>query len=91
MQSSTEGIEEAVIGWLAQRKSIDVATIRAADLVEKRIVDSMQFLDFVYFLGELCGQDVTSEITMGDLRSVARITEFVSRKRAETGAPSMAS
>jgi hypothetical protein len=70
-------LEQSIIAWFMQRKVVDEAALRTKDLVEARIVDSMQFLDFVYFLSELCDCDVSARVKIDDLRSLERITSFV--------------
>jgi hypothetical protein len=77
-------LDQKVIDWLRNVKPDAGETeIRSADLIESRILDSMQFLDFVYFLNELCDCDVTSKITVEDMRSLPRITAFVEAQNTE--------
>jgi len=75
-------LDDAVINWVRRAKpTVTADDIRSSDLVEARILDSMQFLDFVYFLNELCGADITSYITIDDMRSLPRIVAFIKTKR----------
>jgi hypothetical protein len=76
--SSQVPLDQLVIDWIHDVKP-NVATdeIRTSDLIESRTLDSMQFLDFVYFVNELCESDVTTKITVDDMRTLPRIVAFV--------------
>lgn len=77
-------LDEQIIGWIQTVKpNATAAEIRSAELIESRILDSMQFLDFVYFLNELCGTDLTAKITVEDMRTLPRIVAFVEAQRTE--------
>lgn len=77
-------LEQLITGWIQQTKpNTTAAEIQSAELIESRILDSMQFLDFVYFLNELCGTDVTSRITVEDMRTLPRIVAFVRAQQPE--------
>lgn len=58
------GIQEPAIAqvkqWLLARKP-EVADIDDdLDLIENRLIDSLSFLDFVYFLESVCGRELTA-------------------------------
>lgn len=77
-------LEEQIIGWIQTAKpTTTAADIRSSELIESRILDSMQFLDFVYFLNELCGSDLTAKITVEDMRTLPRIVAFVRAQQPE--------
>ena len=48
--------ESEVIAWLKENRNATVEGIKEKNLIEERILDSMQFLDFIMFLGELTGR-----------------------------------
>ena len=70
-----------VIAWLKENRNAQVEGIKEKNLIEERILDSMQFLDFIMFLGELVGHDVSTAITVDDLRTVDAIVNFVQAQR----------
>lgn len=73
--------EAEVIAWLKENRNAQVEGIKEKNLIEERILDSMQFLDFIMFLGELVGRDVSTAITVDDLRTVDAIVNFVQVQR----------
>lgn len=73
--------EAEVIAWLKENRNAQVEGIKEKNLIEERILDSMQFLDFIMFLGELVGRDVSAAITVDDLRTVDAIVNFVHVQR----------
>lgn len=73
--------EAEVITWLKENRNAQVEAIKEKNLIEERILDSMQFLDFIMFLGELVGHDVSTAITVDDLRTVDAIVNFVQAQR----------
>jgi hypothetical protein len=82
--TSNVSLEQLIIDWIQNAKpNLTAAEIRASELIESRILDSMQFLDFVYFLNELSGTDVTSRITVDDMRTLPHILAFVRAQRPE--------
>jgi acyl carrier protein len=81
---TTQAIEDRLIAWLqAVKPKATVADIRSSDLIETRILDSMQFLDFVFFLNELCETDVSQRVTVDDMRTLQRIVSFVEGQMSE--------
>lgn len=78
---TSAAIEEQLIAWLQGVKpKATIGDIRSSDLIEARILDSMQFLDFVFFLNELCEADVSQRVTIDDMRTLGRIVAFVERQ-----------
>jgi acyl carrier protein len=73
--------EAEVIAWLKDNRNAQVEGIKEKNLIEERILDSMQFLDFIMFLGELVARDVSTAITVDDLRTVDAIVNFVHVQR----------
>ena len=54
------------------------------DLIENRLIDSLQFLDFVRYVEELSGKDINIEaINIDDFRSIANIQRGYLEKPAE--------
>lgn len=72
--------ESRIIEWIVENKGVDPQVIRNSDLIESRILDSMQFLDFIMFINEMVESDVSSQISVETLRRVDSITEFVNRR-----------
>jgi hypothetical protein len=71
-------LDQLVIDWIREVKpNIDTTEIRTSDLIESRVLDSMQFLDFLLFVNELCDSDVTTKITVEDMRTLQNIVAFV--------------
>ena len=53
---------EQVRGWLLGRRP-DLEEIDLdLDLIENRVIDSLGFLDFVFFLEELTGRELQSDL-----------------------------
>jgi len=78
MSTSTQlNIENEVIRWLVEHRRADVTRIKERNLIDERILDSMQFLDFIMFLGEIVGRDISSAVSMADLKNVDSIVLFV--------------
>ncbi|WP_315755644.1 MULTISPECIES: hypothetical protein [unclassified Bradyrhizobium] len=81
---TNEAIEERIVAWLqAVKPKATVADILSSDLIETRILDSMQFLDFVFFLNELCETDVSRRVTVDNMRSLRKIVAFVEGQMSE--------
>jgi len=77
-------LEQRIVDWIQTVKpNTTAAEIRTAELIQSRILDSMQFLDFVYFLNELCGLDISSRITVEDMRTLPRIVAFAAAQQPE--------
>jgi acyl carrier protein len=78
MSMPTElNIEREVIRWLVDHRGTDAARIKEKNLIEERILDSMQFLDFIMYLGELVGRDISAVVSMADLTTIDSIVRFV--------------
>lgn len=61
MSTSTEDMLEQVRAWLLARKPEMVEIDLDFDLIENRIVDSLSFIEFLYFLEELTGHNLQTE------------------------------
>lgn len=81
MQNQTSmDTESRIIDWIVENKGVAPEVIKNSDLIESRILDSMQFLDFIMFINEIVESDVSSQISVETLRRVDSITEFVNRR-----------
>lgn len=81
MQNQTSmDTESRIIEWIVENKGVAPEVIKNSDLIESRILDSMQFLDFIMFINEIVESDVSSQISVETLRRVDSITEFVNRR-----------
>lgn len=59
---------------LARRPDLEYIDPRM-DLIENRVLDSMRFLDFLYFLEEKTGREILlEEVTPEDFRTLETIT-----------------
>ncbi|MCY0388970.1 acyl carrier protein [Robbsia sp. Bb-Pol-6] len=74
---SASMIESEVTKWLNDNRGTDSASIKGKNLIEDRILDSMQFLDFIMFLGEIAGHDVSTTVKVEDLRTIDSVVSFV--------------
>lgn len=71
----TEGPSiERVRAWLLERRP-DLQTIDLdTDLIETRVIDSLGFLDFVFFLEELTGRELQAALqTVASFRTLRAI------------------
>jgi acyl carrier protein len=71
---------EEVKRWLLQRKP-DLADLDPdLDLIENRVIDSLGFLDFVFFLEELTGRELqASAETVHHFRTLRAIEREILR------------
>jgi acyl carrier protein len=72
---------DRIIGWLCERKP-ELRELGGLDpdfdLIENRIVDSLTFLDFVFFLEELVGHELeTGPEHMPSFRTLRAIKEDI--------------
>lgn len=87
MQNQTSmNTESRIIEWIVENKGVAPEVIKNSDLIESRILDSMQFLDFIMFINEIVESDVSSQISVETLRRVDSITEFVNRRISKEAA-----
>jgi hypothetical protein len=78
--SPQTSLSQQVVAWIRTVKpGVSTIDIQSSDLIQSRILDSMQFLDFVYYLNELCECDITSIVTIEDMRTLPKIVSFVER------------
>ncbi len=71
----TEGPSiERVRAWLLERRP-DLQTIDLdTDLIETRVIDSLSFLEFVFFLEELTGRELQAALqTVASFRTLRAI------------------
>ncbi len=79
--------DNPVIDWL-QSKSIENANLIEPDfdLIENRIIDSLQFVEFILFLEEATGQEISiSNFSLDQIRTLNAIKEnfFTGGKHGE--------
>lgn len=60
--TATESQLDAVKQWLLAKKPELTEIDLDLDLIENRIIDSLGFLDFVYYLEELTNQELQSSL-----------------------------
>ena len=60
--TSGEAPIEQVRGWLLGRRPDLVEIDLDLDLIENRVIDSLGFLDFVFFLEELTGRELQAAL-----------------------------
>lgn len=71
--SSSVGIEP-VKRWLLERKPEIADLDPDFDLIENRVIDSLSFLEFVFFLEELTGRELqTTAETVNHFRTLRAI------------------
>ncbi|MFG2824427.1 acyl carrier protein [Kitasatospora sp. NPDC048365] len=63
--------------WIASKNpGLDRAVDPAEDLIEGRLIDSLDFLEFIYLLENVSGQPIDlTEVTVDDFRTLDRIQE----------------
>ncbi|OII65506.1 acetyl xylan esterase [Streptomyces sp. CC53] len=68
---------ERVAAWLREKNpGLDGPIDSDEDLIEARLVDSMDFLEFVDLLEEISGRSIDLEdVTIDDFRTLARVQE----------------
>ncbi|HET9015768.1 MAG TPA: hypothetical protein VFN57_09230 [Thermomicrobiaceae bacterium] len=64
-----------ILSWIMERNPELVEPPAADDdLIERRLIDSLAFVDFLYFLEELSGKEVDmATVDVDDFRSVEAI------------------
>ena len=58
--ATTEGMEQ-VRAWLLERKPELSEIDPDMDLIDQRIIDSLSFIEFLFFLEEVAGRDLQEE------------------------------
>ncbi|ARF72291.1 acyl carrier protein [Kitasatospora albolonga] len=68
---------ERVVAWLHEKNPGLEGTIGFdEDVIEARLIDSMDFLEFVDLLEEISGSTIDlQEVTIDDFRTLARVQE----------------
>lgn len=68
---------EQVVAWLHEKNpGLDGAIGFEEDLIEARLIDSMDFLEFIDLLEEISGSTIDlQEVTIDDFRTLARVRE----------------
>ncbi|MFI9123554.1 acyl carrier protein [Streptomyces bikiniensis] len=68
---------ERIAEWLHEKNpGLDGPIGPDEDLIEARLIDSMDFLEFVDLLEELSGRSIDlQEVTIDDFRTLARVRE----------------
>ncbi|MEU4174146.1 acyl carrier protein [Streptomyces sp. NPDC026589] len=68
---------ERVVAWLNEKNpGLDGSIGVEEDLIEARLIDSMDFLEFIDLLEEISGSGIDlQEVTIDDFRTLARVKE----------------
>ncbi|WP_282692743.1 acyl carrier protein [Streptomyces sp. CC208A] len=68
---------ERVTAWLQEKNpGLDGPIDADEDLIEARLIDSMDFLEFIDLLEDLSGTPIDlQEVTIDDFRTLARVRE----------------
>ncbi|MFC8176973.1 acyl carrier protein [Streptomyces sp. NPDC057242] len=68
---------ERIAEWLHEKNpGLDGPIAPDEDLIEARLIDSMDFLEFVDLLEELSGRSIDlQEVTIDDFRTLGRVQE----------------
>ncbi|MFI1220974.1 MULTISPECIES: acyl carrier protein [unclassified Streptomyces] len=68
---------ERVVAWLNEKNpGLDAPIGVDEDLIEARLIDSMDFLEFIDLLEEISGSGIDlQEVTIDDFRTLARVEE----------------
>jgi acyl carrier protein len=78
LEPSVESPLERVKKWLLARRPEIGDLAPDQDLVESRVIDSLSFLEFVYFLEELTGREIqVTPDTVQSLRTLRSIEQRV--------------
>ena len=78
MSASTEDMLEGVRAWLLARKPEITDIDLDLDLIENRVVDSLSFIEFLYFLEELTGNNLQTQAqSLATFRSLRVIRDNI--------------
>ncbi|MFF2780465.1 acyl carrier protein [Streptomyces sp. NPDC058052] len=68
---------ERVAAWLQEKNpGLDGPVDADEDLIEARLIDSMDFLEFIDLLEDISGTSIDlQEVTIDDFRTLARVRE----------------
>ncbi|AJF68718.1 MULTISPECIES: acetylxylan esterase [Streptomyces] len=68
---------EPITAWLREKNpGLDGPIDTDEDLIEARLIDSMDFLEFIDLLEELSGSSIDlQEVTIDDFRTLGRVRE----------------
>lgn len=80
---------EQVLAWLHEKNPGLDGEIRSdEDLIEARLIDSMDFLEFIDLLEEISGDTIDlQEVTIDDFRTLARVQERFLNSAGPAGVP----
>ncbi|MGV9316448.1 acyl carrier protein [Streptomyces sp. NPDC003691] len=82
---------ERVTAWIHEKNpGLDGPVDRDEDLIEARLIDSMDFVEFVELLEEISGRNIDlQEVTIDDFRTLGRVEQrFLTAPEAATAAAS---
>jgi acyl carrier protein len=71
-----QGIDQ-IRAWLKKRKPELPELDLDLDLIENRVIDSLMFVDFLFFLEELTGRDLEGVRTTHQFRTLRSIRDHV--------------
>ncbi|CAM5621959.1 hypothetical protein GCM10010222_32320 [Streptomyces tanashiensis] len=68
---------DPIAAWLHEKNpGLDGPIAADEDLIEARLIDSMDFLEFIDLLEELSGSSIDlQEVTIDDFRTIGRVQE----------------
>ncbi|MFE0643481.1 acyl carrier protein [Streptomyces sp. NPDC058877] len=68
---------EPITAWLHEKNpGLEGPIDTGEDLIEARLIDSMDFLEFIDLLEELSGSSIDlQEVTIDDFRTIGRVQE----------------
>ncbi|MER6399445.1 MULTISPECIES: acyl carrier protein [unclassified Kitasatospora] len=68
---------QQIIEWInAKNPELDREIDREEDLIEGRLIDSLDFLEFIYLLESISGRTIDlQEVSVDDFRTVERIEQ----------------
>ncbi|MFB7587009.1 acyl carrier protein [Streptomyces sp. NPDC056169] len=83
---------ERIAEWLHEKNPGLVGPIDAdEDLIEARLIDSMDFLEFIDLLEEMSGDSIDlQEVTIDDFRTLSRVERRFLTPSGTTAAPGAA-
>ncbi|WP_423907069.1 acyl carrier protein [Candidatus Spongiihabitans sp.] len=64
----------------------DTTFLETTDIIENRLIDSLQFVEFILFVEEIIGRKIDIEsINIDDFRTLKSINQFIDNSRDDTG------
>ncbi|MER5864809.1 acyl carrier protein [Kitasatospora sp. NPDC002040] len=79
---------ERIVSWLHEKNpGLDGPIGTEEDLIEARLIDSMDFLEFISLLEQISGSEIDlQEVTIDDFRTLDRVQQrFLTPAPAQAG------